>query len=228
MNTPAIRVIGPSGSGRSAIAAALHKLLKDNGVASDVINCAVDEKSWKLELKSMLRGKLLPIIVSPNRHDDDIPATMELMKELAAARKSAQDARKKCQQLEVKLVAEEHRTAQLTFGNEQYNTGYAHGVRKVDELLQKARADMQKEFDSKLAAYKDATRSEMKALSLGSVPDAFIASHTNVTGVQSSRHIILSYHRPSENEVREVCGYPGEGGVTCGPLLVPLVPPRVK
>ena len=228
MNTPAIRVVGPSGSGRSAIAAALHKLLMDSGVTSEVISCTVDEQSWRLELKHLLRGKLLPIIVSPNRPGDDIPPTMDLMKELASARKSAQDMHKKCQKLEAQVAETEQRLQNVTKDSEAYDAGFSAGCREAEEKQAHICAEMQREFDRKMATYKDAIRSELKALRHGGCPDAFIASHTYATGKKSTPYILLSYHRPSADEVREACGYPSEGEVACDPLIVPLIPPRIK
>lgn len=225
MNTPAIRIVGPSGSGRSAIAAALYKLLNDNGVTSELVNCAVDEQSWRIDLNSLMRGKMLPIIVSPNRPGKDIQPVMELMKELVTARKSAQDQHKKCQKLETKLAEFEQQQELLTKGTPGWNEGYRSASREWEERTKTIRDEFQKEFDRKLASYKDATRSELKALRFGACPDTYMAVH-RPEGGKSSPHIILSYHRPTEAEVRSICGFPEGGRVTCTPVVAPLVPPK--
>lgn len=227
MNTPAIRIIGPSGSGRSAIAAALYRMLNESGVTSELINCAVDEKSWRIDLNSLMRGKMLPIIVSPTRPGRDAPPIMEIMKELASARKSAQDQHKKCQKLEKQLTEVEQRNESLSKGTVSWNEGYRSANREWEAKTDNMREEFQKEFDRKLASYKAATRSELKALRFGACPDTYMAVH-RPEGGKSSPHIILSYHRPTEAEVREICGFPEGGKITCTPVVAPLVPPKTE
>lgn len=200
----------------------------DNGVTSEMISCAVDEQSWRLELKTLLRGKLLPIIVSANRPGDDVPPVMELMKELAAARKSAQDMHKKCQRLEAQVANLEKSRHELAKGSRGFNEGMHYANRINSEHAQKLREEMQKEFERKLAAYKDATRGELKALRHGSCPSAYLVAHTDADGKKSTPHVLLSYHRPSPDEIAEACGYATGGDISCSPLLVPLVPPNTK
>jgi hypothetical protein len=225
MNTPTIRVVGPSGSGRSAIAAALYRLLNASGVTSELINCAVDEQSWRIDLKALMRGKMLPIIVSPNRPGERVPPVMEFMTDLAAARKSAQDQHKKCQSLEKQLAEVEKLLASVAKDNGAWNEGYRSAGRAWEKRIKNIREELQKEFDSKLASYKDATRSELKALRFGVCPDTYMAVHRPEEG-KSSPHIILSYHHPTVAEVRSICGFPEGGKVTCTPVLAPLVPSK--
>lgn len=225
MNTPAIRIVGPSGGGRSAIAAALHRLLNASGVTSELINCAVDEQSWRIDLNSLMRGKMLPIIVSPNRPGTEIPPVMELVKELASARKSAQDQHKKCQKLEKQLAEAEQRNESLTKGTAGWSEGYHSAQRACEARTKNIREELQKEFECKLSAYKDATRSELKDLRFGNCPDTYMAVHRPKIG-KSAPHIILSYHHPTEAEVRSICGFPEGGKVACTPVVAPLVPPK--
>lgn len=225
MNTPAIRIVGPSGSGRSAIAAALYRLLNENGVTSELVNCAVDEQSWRIDLKSLMKGKLLPIIISPNRPGDEVPPVMELMQELAAARKSAQDQHKKRQNLEKQMAEMETRLEEVVKGNGAWSEGYRSAERNLNARINSIRDELQKEFDRKMAAYKTATRSELKALRFGVCPDTYMAVHRPDKG-KSTPYIILSYHRPTEGEVRIICGFPEGGRVTCTPVIAPLVPPK--
>jgi BMFP domain-containing protein YqiC len=227
MNTPAIRVIGPSGSGRSSIAAALHKLLKSNGVSSELINCAVDETTWRTELRPLMSGKLLPIIVSPVREGDGIPPVMGLMQELAVARQSAQDMHEKCQALEAKLAATQQRLDSVSKGASGFNDGMRYAQRVAAEHQRNVREEVEKRFDRMLAAYKDATRSDLRSLRQGSCPNIFMVSHAAPDGT-STPHVVMSFHKPSIEEVREVCGYPEQGEISIGPILAPMIPPRAR
>ena len=226
MNTPVIRVSGPSGSGRSAIACALQKLLLENGITCELISSSVELSSTKLSLKMLLQGKLLPIIVSPNRPGDDVPPVMELLKELAVARKSAQDTHKRCQQAEAKLARAEADMDERHKRNNAYKIGWSAAARQYSDQRTKLREEFQKEFDRKLAAYKDATRSELKALRHGACPLVFVVAHETEHG--NTNNIVLSHHKPSEAEVREACGYPPGGKVVVANMIAPLIPPKTK
>lgn len=176
-----------------------------------------------------MHKNLLPIVVSSNREGDEPPTNSLLINELAAARKSAQDLHKKCQQLENVVKRKDEQISNLTSGSQtaQFSAGqrYASGI--YEKRMRGIRDAVAKEFDRKLAAYKDATRSEMKALRRGGCPSVFMVSHAEPDG-QTQPHVIMSYHTPTADEIRATCGYPEVGEIKCGPLIVPLVQPQTK
>lgn len=181
-----------------------------------MISCKLDAKDWPHSLKSVMNGKLLPIIVSANREGDETPSQTQLMQELAVARNSAQKLHERCQQLE-KLVAEKE---QKFAGRANY-AAYSRAVTQV-------RVECREEFDRKLAAYKDATRSEMRSIRRSSLPGVYVAFHVDEKANVSDPCFVLSYHEPGEVELREVCGFPETGTIRHRPLVVPLIAPKTK
>lgn len=221
-----VRITGPSRHDRELLAGILRSLIRETGITCEVVGNDVDlpdRPNWKNVLKSMFKSKLLPIVIGDSAGGIPIPSRLKAA--LRAARDANRKLAKKNQQLEGKLAE----CAKASSGARQYQFGWEARGRAEQAAAQQARNSAEKEFETKLAAYKHATRQELRrARSEAAIATPYMVLHM-VDG-HPRPYVVQSYHNPSIEEICAACQIsltttnPDELRWT--PMVAPVIPTK--